>query len=239
MSTSPKSEGTFSSRDTAEQEELIRVTDEAIREKAAADAKERTERIERAKASIAELQDKIAALKLDLPDEPIIPDIATSVHSGTAGIPIGGAPIGPTSSFGVQSIDPKPPLSSTPISSFHDLIGVHDFLSHERSEIELEHSSMQVISKSDRLRLNASDKSKVYANFIKGSTNKFKASSTIVGLDEISTIENITSFAELRLELQKHITSISVHPVFLILKFDDKGILIDPDTVDGAPINLL
>jgi hypothetical protein len=98
---------------------------------------------------------------------------------------------------------------------------------------------MQVISKADRLRLSASDKSKVYSNFIKGSINKFKASSTIVGLDEISTIENITSFSELRLELQKHITSISVHPVFLILKFDASGILIDPDTVAGAPVNLL
>jgi hypothetical protein len=98
---------------------------------------------------------------------------------------------------------------------------------------------MQVISKADRLCLSASDKSKVYASFIKGVPGeKFKASSTIVGMDEVSTINNITSFAQLRLELQKHITSISVHPVFLVLKFDKEGILINPDTAAGAPTNL-
>ena len=58
-------------------------------------------------------------------------------------------------------------------------------------------------------------------------------------MDEISTIQNITSFAGQRLELQKHITSISVHPVFLILKFDGDGKLIDPDSILGTPINLL
>ena len=96
---------------------------------------------------------------------------------------------------------------------------------------------MQVISKSDCLRLSASGKSKVYANFSKGDTNKFKASSTIVGLDKILTIENITSFAELRLELQKHITCISIHPVFL--KFHEDGNVIDLDSPEGTPVNLL
>jgi hypothetical protein len=133
------------------------------------------------------------------------------------------------------------PTSAPAISTFHNLIGgIPAFLlSDERFEVELEHSSMQVISKADRLRLSVSGKSKVYANFIKGYTNKFKASSTIVGLDKILTIENITSFAELRLELQKHITSISVHPVFLILKFHEDGNVIDLDSPEGTPVNLL
>ena len=88
------------------------------------------------------------------------------------------------------------------------------------------------------MRLSASDKGKLYAAFIKGSPSKFKVTSSIVGLEEISTIENITSFAQLRLvELQKHIISVSVHPVFLILKFNVDGTLIDPDTPDGTPIN--
>lgn len=121
--------------------------------------------------------------------------------------------------------------------TFSDLLG--DFLSVERTQTELEYSSMQVISRADRLKLSASDKSKIYAAFSKGTTSKFKASSTIVGLDEISTIENIMSFAQLRLELQKHITGISSHSVFLVLKFDSFGNLIDPDTAQGAPTNLL
>ncbi|KAI2499876.1 hypothetical protein MHU86_14614 [Fragilaria crotonensis] len=126
-----------------------------------------------------------------------------------------------------------PPATGT----YNDLVG--DFLLAERTDIELETSIMQIVSKAERLRLSATDKGKLYTAFVKGSTSKFKATSTIVGLDEISTIENISSFEELRIELQKHITSISVHPVFLILKFDPDGNLIDPDSEAGAPINLL
>jgi hypothetical protein len=120
---------------------------------------------------------------------------------------------------------------------YNDLLA--NFLLAERSDIELETPIMQIVSKAERLRLSATDKGKLYATFVKGSASKFKAASTIVGLEEISTIENISSFAQLRIELQKHITSISVHPVFLILKFDTDGNLIDPDSEAGAPINLL
>jgi hypothetical protein len=222
----------------------------------AADAAERQRLEEQAAltaitmASIAEFEAKITELRSNLPkDDAAAPDISASdpVAAGKSAIP---GSIGPDPTPSSMARSPSAGVTHPPtmahttippaaVSTFHDLIGVPDFLSHERSEVELEHSSMQVISKADRLRLSASDKSKVYSNFIKGSINKFKASSTIVGLDEISTIENITSFSELRLELQKHITSISVHPVFLILKFDASGILIDPDTVAGAPVNLL
>ena len=165
---------------------------------------------------IKALQDQLAALQAETTaDNPgVLPSPPTNV---------------------VINVEPRVPRPT--VSTFSDLIG--DFLPEERSDIELEHSSMQVISKSDRLHLNASDKSKLYTSFIKGSPNKFKASSTIVGLDEISTIENITSFGQLRLELQKHITSVSVHSVFLILKFNEVGQLIDPDTPAGAPTNLL
>jgi hypothetical protein len=126
-----------------------------------------------------------------------------------------------------------PPSTGT----YADLVG--DYLLTDRTSAELEHSIVQVVSKAERMRLSATDKGKLYATFIKGSTSKFKATSSIVGLEEISTIENITSFAHLRLELQKHITSVSVHPVFLILKFTEDGTLIDPDTPEGASINLL
>lgn len=128
---------------------------------------------------------------------------------------------------------PLPPSSGT----YADLVG--DYLLTDRTSAELEHSIVQVVSKAERMRLSPSDKGKLYATFVKGSSSKFKATSSIVGLEEISTIENITSFAQLRLELQKHITSVSVHPVFLILQFTDDGTLIDPDTPEGTPINLL
>ena len=135
-----------------------------------------------------------------------------------------------------ESVTPVPDNRSA--STFSELFG--DFLPTERTEIELEHSSMQVISRADRDRLSASDKNKVYQAFAKGITSKFKATSTVVGLDDVSTIDNIISFAQLRLELQKHITSISAHSVFLILKFDaNTNQLVNPDTSDGSPINLL
>ena len=128
---------------------------------------------------------------------------------------------------------PLPPSTGT----YADLVG--DYLLADRTSAELEHSIVQVVSKAERMRLSPSDKGKLYATFVKGSASKFKATSSIVGLEEISTIENITSFAQLRLELQKHITSVSVHPVFLILRFTETGSLINPDTPEGAPINLL
>ena len=141
----------------------------------------------------------------------------------------------------------QPPAESTVRTStiidnnattFSELIG--DFLATERTEIELEHSSMQVISRADRDRLNASDKNKIYQAFIKGIPSKFKATSTVVGLDDVSTIDNIISFAQLRLELQKHITSVSAHSVFLILNFDPTtNQLINPDSQSGKPVNLL
>jgi hypothetical protein len=46
-------------------------------------------------------------------------------------------------------------------------------------------------------------------------------------------------FAQLCLKLQKHITSVSAHSVFLILKFEESGALINPDSALGSPINLL
>ena len=137
---------------------------------------------------------------------------------------------------------PEEQLSSLELpaasGTYSDLVGA--YLENDRSELELEHSVMQVVSKDERSRLTASDKSKFYSTFIKGSATKFKATSTIVGLEEVSTIVTISSFAQLRLELQRHITSISAHPVFLVLKFDTTtGTLIDPDTPAGTPTNLL
>jgi hypothetical protein len=81
------------------------------------------------------------------------------------------------------------------VTTSHDLLG--DFHPVERTDLELENSSMQVISKADRLRLTSSDKNKIYVSFSKGIPSKFKASSTIVGLDEVLTIDNIMSFDQL------------------------------------------
>jgi hypothetical protein len=133
-----------------------------------------------------------------------------------------------------SSADELPAASGT----YADLVG--NYLPADRSDLDLTHSvTMQVVTKNERIRMSASDKSKLYAAFVKGSVSKFKAASTIVGVDEISTIENISSLAQLCLELQKHITGISAHPVFLVLKFDPEGSLIDPDTPAGNPTNLL
>ena len=104
----------------------------------------------------------------------------------------------------------------------------------------MENASIQVISKTDRRRLSSANRNKIYTTFSKGIASKFKASSTIVGLDEISTIKNIMSFSQLRLvKLQRHITAVAAHPVFLILKFTTRGSLIDPDTAAGKPVNIL
>ena len=163
--------------------------------------------------------------------------------------PVGVVPDAPVSSATSKS-DPPPPVPTvsfcptvTPpvravVTTFHDLHG--DFLPEERTDLELvEHSSMQMISKADRLHLTLSDKNKICVSFSKGTLSKFKASSTMVGLDEVSTINNIMSFDQLCLELQRHITSISAHSVFLILKFNNDGTLIDLDTAAGAPVNIV
>ena len=83
------------------------------------------------------------------------------------------------------------------------------------------------------------DRYRVFSTHVKGLLQKFKAISTIAGLDKITTIDNLVSFSQQRLSLQKHITSISANDVFYILKFDSNGDVIDPDTPAGAPINLL
>jgi hypothetical protein len=94
--------------------------------------------------------------------------------------------------LGALSTRPDETLSSIelppPLGTYNDLVG--SYLSADRTDLELEHSIMQVVSKDERVRLSASDKSKLYSTFIKGSITKFKASSTIVGLEEISTIKN-------------------------------------------------
>jgi hypothetical protein len=111
-------------------------------------------------------------------------------------------------------------------------------LPEELGAAELEFNLMQIISREERSCFNASDKGKVYFSLIKGINIKFKAIKT-VGLDNISTISNISSFAKKRLNMQKHIKSVSAHPVFLIIKVNKSGNLINPDTAKGNSINIL
>jgi hypothetical protein len=63
--------------------------------------------------------------------------------------------------------------------------------------------------------------------------------STIARLNKISTIDNLVSFSQQRLGLQKHICGISANDVFFVLKFDALGEVINPDSPEGAPVNLL
>jgi hypothetical protein len=162
---------------------------------------------------------------------PIIPEPTSSINPNPTGM----------TSHPVRHPEPissgNPAISSGTHLTFSELIG--DFLPCERTLIDLELNAMQVISKDERTKLNASDKSKLFFTFSKGIPNKFKAINTIIGLDNTSTIVNISSFTEQRLELQKHITGIAAHPVFLILKFDPNGNLFNPDTPEGTPSNIL
>ena len=131
------------------------------------------------------------------------------------------------------------PAPRTTSSTLSELVGFNDFLPHERTSIELENAALQIISKDERIALSSSDRSRVFSTHVKGLLQKFKAISTIAGLDKITTIDNLVSFSQQRLSLQKHIASISANDVFYILKFDSHGDVIDPDTPAGAPINLL
>ena len=135
---------------------------EAERVTAALEAELRdTERVDAARAAIKELQDRIAEIQLAIPTTEPVAVLSVSKEAVAPDVPGSGVPAhirADIPSIGISSTTTPVPH---PVSNFHDLIGVNDFLSEERSEIELEHSSMQIISKSDRLRLSASDKSKL------------------------------------------------------------------------------
>ena len=151
------------------------------------------------------LRDQLAATRV-ASNVGVVPDIPSSDPPSKT------VPSNPAPPPAQSSIPPIPSISFSPlidtptavravVSTFHDLLG--DFLPVERTDLELENSSMQVISKAERLRLTSSDKNKIYVSFSKGNIpSKFKASSTIVGLDEVSTIDNIMSIDQLRLELR-------------------------------------
>jgi hypothetical protein len=138
----------------------------------------------------------------------------------------------------------KTPISSNihlpPKQTFNPFTDLFDdFLSEDRSPADLEFNCLQVISKDERIRLTPSDKSKLFFDFSKGITNKFKGMNTIVGLDNVATINNVATFSQQRIDLQKHITGIAAHTVFLVLKFDEDNHLIDPQSPKGSPLNIL
>jgi hypothetical protein len=131
------------------------------------------------------------------------------------------------------------PKRGTPAATLSELIGLSDFLPTERSTVELENATLQVISKTERISLSSADRTRAHSAHTKGLLNKFKAISTIAGLDRISTIDNLVSFSQQRLGLQKHICGISANDVFFVLKFNTLGEVINPDSPEGAPVNLL
>ena len=235
---SESTHGSFVPPDPITPEEIVAAV-KAANEKELQDAKKvHAKEIKALRAKMTEERDaEMKALRVQfaaaLLGTGISPDLPASSTADTAKASSGG----PLAAIFTPPISVAPPTAASFSGTFHDLLG--DFLPTERSEVELENASMQVISKADRLRLSAADRNKVYTSFSKGITSKFKASTTIVGLDEVSTIENIMSFSQLRLDLQHHITAVSAHPVFLILKFLPDGTLIDPDSSAGKPINIL
>jgi hypothetical protein len=109
-------------------------------------------------------------------------------------------------------------MTRPPTTTFAQIM--REFLPEERTLDELKCLTMQIISQEDRENLNASNKGKVYFSFIKRIPNKFSAANTIMGLEDISTIHNTPAFAKQCMDLQKPITSIGAHSVFLILKFN-------------------
>jgi hypothetical protein len=120
--------------------------------------------------------------------------------------------------------------------SFKEML--EDFMPMERINLKMESTNIQVISKEESVCVVPTDKAKVYETFIKGINNKLRGADTILGMGKITTIAKVISFSQLQVELQKHITNISAHSVFYILGFSS-GILIDPDSPEGRPTNLL
>jgi hypothetical protein len=72
-----------------------------------------------------------------------------------------------------------------------------DFMPVERINLEMESTSMQIISKEERVCLIPTDKAKIHATFIKGINNKLRRSNTILGMGEVTTIANVISFSQL------------------------------------------
>jgi len=135
----------------------------------------------------------------------------------------------------------KAPIVPDPVHTIADIIGISDFLPEARSDIELGMVGVEIVSKKARQTMSSSDKATLYGKFVKGtgSTTKFKAISTLQGLDDIMTIDGLVQYCSQRLLLVKHITAIAAGNVFMILKFDKEGELIHPDLPEGKPINLL
>ena len=86
-----------------------------------------------------------------------------------------------------------------------------------------------MITREDRQLLNSSNKAMSYYSFVKGFSYKFRASNTIISPD------NISVFANLRIEMQKHITGIGANSVLFTLKFSPGDTLIGPGTSEGSP----
>ena len=131
--------------------------------------------------------------------------------------------------------------SRTVPATMSSLLGVDNFLTMSDAltpdQLELAYNSM--FSTEDRSTMKTADKARLVANFVKGTTSKFMAHSTLAGLDNITSIDNLVGFSVQRRELEKLISAISAHDVFHVLKFGSDGEPIDPDTDAGKPVNLL
>jgi hypothetical protein len=88
-----------------------------------------------------------------------------------------------------------------------------DFMPVERIDLEMESTNMQIISKEERVCLVPTDKSKIHATFIKGINNKLRGADPILGMGEVMTIANVTSFSQLALRYK------SILPAFPPIQF--------------------
>ena len=131
--------------------------------------------------------------------------------------------------------------SRTIPATMSSLIGVDNFLtaSDALTPDQLEFASNSMFSTEVRSTMKTADKARLVANFIKGTTSKLMAHSTLAGLDNITSINNLVGFSVQCRKLEKLISAISAHDVFHVLKFDSDGEPIDPDTDAGKPVNLL
>ena len=128
--------------------------------------------------------------------------------------------------------------SRTVPATMSSLIGVDNFLtaSDALTPDQLELASNSMFSTEDCCStMKTADKARLVANFVKGTTSKFMAHSTLAGLDNITSIDNLVGFSVQRRELEKLISAISAHDVFHVLKFGSDREPIDPDTDAGKP----
>ena len=128
-----------------------------------------------------------------------------------------------------------------------DVVGKFNVTS--RSTLEVETSALTLLTMAERAALSPNERSKIQTQFLKGIPRKelhFKAITSANDLKEMMSLTNLVSFDEQQSALTSHVSSISAHGVFYVLKFtsvtNSSGNIVitltDPDTPAGNPLDL-